>query len=721
MSMSQTLIKKIAGEFSISKDVAQKIIQLFIDGATVPFIARYRKETTGGMSGEVLREYYNRWQYLVDLEKRRGAILSILKGIPELPKEVFQSIQRAQTKSELEDIYAPYKSIRQSKADLAIEQGLMEFAIQLWSRGNGQAKALYQTLSPRFKKPVSFAETIVGAQEIIIERLSQNTLLINACKQWLFKDGQLVSRVLRGKKESGEKFRDYFDYQEAVQKIPSHRLLALFRGKKESILKLSIEPLSSALPYSLQKVELLTPIGFPLIKEGAISKEKFAWLEKAWLQTLQSKIENDILSDLKNKAERGAIDVFQANLRDLLMAAPAGSKRTLALDPGFRNGVKWAAIDEQGRLLDSGVIFPHPPQNQERRARESITQVLQHFEIEWAVVGNGTASRETEAFVKQVIAEQELSCQCVVVSEAGASVYSASKVAIEEFPDLDVTIRGAISIARRFQDPLAELVKIDPQAIGVGQYQHDVKANRLKQALSDVVEDCVNAVGVDLNLASASLLSYVAGLTERLAQNIVALRDQLGEFTSRDQIKKVKGIGDKAFEQCAGFLRIRNGHEPLDASSVHPESYTLVKQMANSVGMDVASLIGNQTALAKLGQSSSFGGSLAYTYTDIINELAKPGRDPRPEFQYAQFDATISSISDLYSGMTLEGVITNVAAFGAFVDIGVHQDGLVHISQLANRFVKDPRDEVKVGEVVKVEVLEVDEKRKRIALKRVTS
>ena len=403
----------------------------------------------------------------------------------------------------------------------------------------------------------------------------------------------------------------------------------------------------------------------------------------------------------------------------LLMAAPAGAKRTIGLDPGFKNGVKWAAIDEYGQLLDYGVVYPHAPLNKNTEAASVLVKVIKRHKIEWAVIGNGTASRETEVFIKKLIFDDQLACRSVIVSEAGASVYSASPIAIQEFPDLDVTIRGAISIARRFQDPLAELVKIDPQAIGVGQYQHDLKSNRLSDALKTVVEDCVNAVGVDVNLASVALLTYVSGLSERLSQNIVTLRDQLGGFKNRNQLKQVKGIGDKAFEQCAGFLRIRNGDEPLDASAVHPESYSLVKELARSVKLELSNLIGNPSAKGLL-KTAAVEAHQSYTVQDIIQELAKPGRDPRPEFKYARFDDTVEKIEDLDEGMILEGVVTNVAAFGAFVDIGVHQDGLIHISQLADRFVKDPRDEVRVGEVVKVKVLEVDAKRKRIGLKRLS-
>lgn len=713
-----TMLKALAKEYSTSENTVKDIIHLFEDGATVPFVARYRKEVTGAMSDEQLRSFHARWQYLVELEKRRAAITELLKGQADIPESVFKAIRQAVSKTELEDIYAPFKKTRKSKADLATDLGLLPFAIALWQAGDAQAEKHFQALKGRFNKVISLDEALAGASDIIVERLAQNIMTLQQGKLCLQQDGVLCSRVLRGKKEAGEKFQDYFDYSEPVKKCPPHRLLALFRGKKEGFLKLSIE-LEDGLPYLLNNTLYVTPFGFPELKDRTPSKEKLAWLAKSWQEKILPKLETDLLGELKEYAEASAIEVFQANLKDLLMAAPAGAKRTLALDPGFRNGVKWAAVDEYGQLLDNGVIYPHPPQNKSVEAQALLAKAIQQQSIDWLVIGNGTASRETETFAKQMIKQHQLTCRCVIVSEAGASVYSASPVAIEEFPDLDVTIRGAISIARRFQDPLAELVKIDPQAIGVGQYQHDVKANRLSDALSAVVEDCVNAVGVDLNLASVSLLTYVSGLTQRLAQNIVELREQLGGFSNRNQLKKVKGIGDKAFEQCAGFLRIRGGSEPLDASSVHPESYGLVKDMARSVRQELTSLIGNASALAMLQSSALVNAENRFTVQDILQELAKPGRDPRPEFQYASFDDAVSSIEDLQEGMTLEGVVTNVAAFGAFVDLGVHQDGLIHISQLADRFVKDPRDEVRVGEVVKVQVLEVDAKRKRIGLKRI--
>ena len=562
-------------------------------------------------------------------------------------------------------------------------------------------------------------KALEGITEILNEAIASNSDVLQKGRLELQKNGVLVSRVLRGKKELGEKFRDYFDYQEAVSKIPAHRLLALFRGKKESILKLSIEWKNLArYPDELILPELHALLDGQAAKSHTFSAQQRRYLNTAWENKLLPKLESDVLAILKERAEEGAIQVFADNLQDLLMAAPAGAHRVLGVDPGFRNGVKLAVIDEQGNVLDQGVIYPHGPQNRTQEANATLLQLIKKHNVSWVAIGNGTASRETEALVRALINDANLNCRAVVVSEAGASVYSASPVAIQEFPDLDVTIRGAVSIARRFQDPLAELVKIDPQAIGVGQYQHDVKVSQLTQSLANVVEDCVNRVGVDINLASVSLLSYVSGLSQRLAQNLVDYRQQKGRIESRAELLKIKGIGEKCFEQCAGFLRILNGKEPLDQSGVHPESYPLVQKMAAQLSLKASELLNNSGALQQLKQlSPTFAQAGDFTYSDILEELAKPGRDPRPEFRYASFDQGVQKLEDVQEGMTLEGVVTNVAAFGAFVDLGVHQDGLIHISQLADRFVKDPRDLVRVGQVVKVVVLEVDVQRKRIALK----
>ena len=706
-------------EFSILKKYGDNIIQLFEEGATVPFIARYRKENTGGMSDIDLRSFYDRWQYLTELKKRKESILSLLAEDSSVSDVIRKKIQNAISKNELEDLYSPFKKVRKTKADEAKEQGLQPLAAQIWAGQRSDSLSAIEAWCKQNKIIVSAESALIGATEILNEAISNDSDVLKQGRIELLKNGVLTSRVLRGKKEQGEKFRDYFDYQEGISKVPSHRLLALFRGKKESILKLSVSlkgeknyPDALVFPHLNQMFDT-TELG-----SQRISSLQRRYLNIAWENKLLPKLETDVLSQLKERAEGGAIQVFADNLQDLLMAAPAGAYRVLGVDPGFRNGVKLAVIDEQGSLLDHGVIYPHGPQNRVQEANGTLSQLIHKHHIGWVAIGNGTASRETEALIRTLITETNLDCRTVVVSEAGASVYSASPIAIQEFPDLDVTIRGAVSIARRFQDPLAELVKIDPQAIGVGQYQHDVKVSQLSKSLANVVEDCVNKVGVDINLASVSLLSYVSGLTNRLAQNIVDYRQQKGRIESRTELLKIKGIGDKCFEQCAGFLRILNGKEALDQSGVHPESYELVKNMAAHLSLKAHDLLNNNGALQQLRQlAPSFAQAGDFTYSDILTELAKPGRDPRPEFQYASFDQSVQKLEDVQEGMTLEGVVTNVAAFGAFVDLGVHQDGLIHISQLANRFVKDPRDFVRVGQVVNVTVLEVDVQRKRIALK----
>ncbi|WP_111637756.1 Tex family protein [Marinomonas shanghaiensis] len=709
----------LSSEFSILKKYSDNIIQLFEEGATVPFVARYRKESTGGMSDIDLRSFYDRWQYLVEFKKRQESILAILSQDPAVSAAVLNKLRQATSKNELEDLYSPYKKTRKTKADEAKEQGLEPLAALIWVGRHADSHSAVSAWCQQNGIRLSAESALEGVTEILNEAIANDSEILKKGRVELLNDGILTSRVLRGKKEQGEKFRDYFDYQEAINKVPSHRLLALFRGKKEAILKLSVS-LKNTTGYPDR---LIFPHLNQLLDDKATQTQRMTplqwrYLNTAWENKLLPKLEADILAQLKERAEEGAIQVFANNLQDLLMAAPAGAHRVLGVDPGFRNGVKLAVINEQGSLLDHGVIYPHGPQNRVQEANAILSKLIHQHGIGWIAIGNGTASRETEALIKTLINESSLDCRAVVVSEAGASVYSASPIAIEEFPDLDVTIRGAVSIARRFQDPLAELVKIDPQAIGVGQYQHDVKVSQLSKSLANVVEDCVNRVGVDINLASVSLLSYVSGLTTRLAQNIVDYRQQKGRIESRTELLKIKGIGEKCFEQCAGFLRILNGKEALDQSGVHPESYPLVQKMATQLKLKAQDLLNNNSALQQLKSlAPSFSQAGDFTYSDILNELAKPGRDPRPEFRYASFDNSVQKLEDVQEGMTLEGVVTNVAAFGAFVDLGVHQDGLIHISQLADRFVKDPRDFVRVGQVVNVTVLEVDVQRKRIALK----
>ncbi|MBR7887665.1 RNA-binding transcriptional accessory protein [Marinomonas sp. A79] len=710
-----SILDNLSQEFSILTKYADNIIQLFEEGATVPFVARYRKESTGGMSDLDLRRFQERWQYLVELEKRRESILLLLTDDKSISAVIIKKIRVATSKTELEDLYAPFKKTRKTKADEAKEQGLAPLAALIWSGERSDSASAIAAWCRQESLSLSADAALEGATEILNEHIANDSDLLKVGREEILKHGVLNSRVLRGKKEQGEKFRDYFDYQEKVSKIPSHRLLALFRGKKEAILKLSVTLKNDTLfPDTLLLPHLTQIFDAHLPATSRVTSVQRRYLNLAWEKKLLPKLESDLLGLLKERAEEGAIQVFADNLQDLLMAAPAGAHRVLGVDPGFRNGVKLAIIDEQGRVLDHGVIYPHGPQNRIQEANNVLSKMIYRHQIAWIAIGNGTASRETESLINDLIREKDLSCRAAVVSEAGASVYSASPIAIAEFPDLDVTIRGAVSIARRFQDPLAELVKIDPQAIGVGQYQHDVKVSQLSKSLANVVEDCVNRVGVDINLASASLLSYVSGLTARLAQNIVAYRQQNGRIESRSELLKIKGIGDKCFEQCAGFLRIREGKEALDQSGVHPESYSLVRSMAAQLSLKVTDLLNNDSALQTLRATTPAGD---FTYRDILAELAKPGRDPRPEFHYAEFDQSVQKLEDVQEGMTLEGVVTNVAAFGAFVDLGVHQDGLIHISQLANRFVKDPRDLVRVGQIVNVTVLEVDLQRKRIALK----
>ncbi|MBD5771086.1 Tex family protein [Marinomonas colpomeniae] len=714
-----SISKILSVEFSILKKYTDNIIQLFEEGSTVPFIARYRKENTGGMSDMDLRSFFDRWQYLVEFNKRRQSILLLLSEIPGVSKSVIQKIEVATSKNELEDLYAPFKKTRKSKADEAKSQGLQPLSVSIWSGERSDSLSAIQAWCQKSNLKILPEVALEGVIEILSEAISNDSDILKKGRVELLKNGILLSRVLRGKKDQGEKFRDYFDYQERINKVPPHRLLALFRGKKESILKLNVSLKGeNGYPRELIFPHLNQLLDSSVQRTQSMTTVQWRYLNIAWENKLLAKLEADVLVQLKDRAEEGAIQVFADNLQDLLMAAPAGAYRVLGVDPGFRNGVKLAVIDEQGNVLDHGVIYPHGPQSRIQEANTVLSKFITKHQISWVAIGNGTASRETEKLVNELITEANFDCRVTVVSEAGASVYSASPIAIQEFPDLDVTIRGAVSIARRFQDPLAELVKIDPQAIGVGQYQHDVKVSQLTKSLGNVVEDCVNSVGVDINLASVSLLSYVSGLTNRLAQNIVDYRQQKGRIESRAELLKIKGIGDKCFEQCAGFLRILNGTEPLDQSGVHPESYPLVQNMAERLKLKAQNLLNNSRALQELLLlAPNFSQAGDFTYSDILNELAKPGRDPRPEFRYASFDQSVQKLEDVREGMTLEGVVTNVAAFGAFVDLGVHQDGLIHISQLADRFVKDPRDLVRVGQVVKVTVIEIDVQRKRIALK----
>ncbi|MCV2401662.1 RNA-binding transcriptional accessory protein [Marinomonas sp. C2222] len=712
----KSISEKLSAEFSIALKISENIIQLFEDGATVPFVARYRKEKTGGMNDVDLRTFFDRWQYLVDLMKRKDNIILSLEKEKTLSDFLKKRIRNAETKKELEDIYSPYKKTKRSKLDEAISLGLLNLAQRIWSGDIKLTLASIQSWCNEKKVNISVFDAQQGAESIILEMLANDVDVLKYGREKLHQKGTVISRVVRGKKQLGEKYKDYFDYQEPARKIPSHRLLALFRGKKENILKLSVLFDYKQDTMLARKFAYLSQMFEESTLSDRLSNVQMHYFNLAWKTTLGAKIESDVLSQLKRQAEVGAVRVFSENLDDLLMASPAGACKVLGADPGFKNGVKLAVVGRQGDFLDHKVIYLYG--NAQAKAEAELLEFLSLHNVDWIALGNGTASRETELLFKRLIEKHGLGCRVAVVNEAGASVYSASPIAAKEFPNLDVTIRGAVSIARRFQDPLAELVKIEPQAIGVGQYQHDIKPSLLSKSLTNVVEDCVNRVGVDVNLASASLLSYVSGLTDRLAQNIVDYRLEKGRIESREELLSIKGVGQKCFEQCAGFIRVLNGKEPLDQSAVHPESYPLVSKMAALLTLSPHNLLNNPSALQQVRSLlPSLPSGNEFTYTDILAELSWPGRDPRPEFRYASFDDQVNTLDDLQEGMSLEGVVTNVAGFGAFVDIGVHQDGLIHISQLANRFIKDPRDIVRVGQVVNVTVLEVDKQRRRIALK----
>lgn len=711
------LENQLAKEFNISVKIVKSTLSLINEGASIPFIARYRKDQTQGLSDIDLRNFQIRQKQLQELESNKTKLIEKLTNNKQLTNDLKNSIQASQTKKQLEEIYAPYKSTKLSVFELARNLGFETLALESWNHWTSWNDAKLLAHTKNIDENISIEDAKIHIINLISEPLLLKPDFIQACETYIYNTGMINSRVIRGKKEVGEKYRDYFDYSEAVKNIPSHRALALFRGKKEGFIKLALSLSTNEIPRLA--INFLNSLNLKYaVRQNRISFIQEEILNQIWLTKVLPKIESNLLLQLKDKAENEASKVFAQNLEALLMAAPAGNKRIMALDPGFKNGVKIAVIDEQGNFLKDAVIYPHPPQNKTHQSEETLISLIKNFRVSLIALGNGTASRETDKLLNDLIKRENLDVICVTVSESGASIYSASEIASKEFPDLDVTIRGAISIARRLQDPLSELIKIDPESIGVGQYQHDIKTSRLKEALNIVIEDCVNKVGVDLNSASASLLEHISGLSPSLANNIVTYRNEHGSFNTRSELKQVKGIGNKSFEHCAGFLRIQASDNPLDASGVHPESYPLVAEIATKLGSSIKALISNTQAIDKIKSlRSEFPHIDHYTFEDILLELAKPGRDPRPEFKYAKFDQGIEKISDLVEGKVLEGVATNIAAFGVFVDIGVHQDGLVHISQLANRFVKDPASLVKVGDILKVEVLEVDEKRKRISLK----
>ncbi|GLQ33123.1 Tex family protein [Litoribrevibacter albus] len=711
------IFQTIANELSVQQRQVEASVALLDEGATVPFIARYRKEVTGALDDSQLRLLEERLRYLRELEDRRESILKSIEEQGKLTDELAKDIHAADTKNRLEDLYLPYKKKRRTKAQIAKEAGLEPLADLLYEiPASDPEKEAAQYVDPE----QGIADTkaaLDGAKYILMERFSENANLLEKLRNYLWQDGQLSVRVIEGKENDGAKFRDYFEHDEPLKSVPSHRALAILRGRNEGVLSFNIqvgdpELKSSPCEQMIADFWLIEDKGRPA---DSWLREVVRW---TWRVKLLTHLETELMGRVRETAEGEAIKVFSQNLKDLLLAAPAGPRATLGLDPGFRTGVKVAVVDATGKVVDHGAIFPHEPQRKWDQAIQILAALCKKHSVELISIGNGTASRETDKLAGELIKKHpELKLTKIVVNEAGASVYSASEFAAKEFPDLDVTIRGAVSIARRLQDPLAELVKIEPKSIGVGQYQHDVSQTELARSLDTVIEDCVNGVGVDLNTASAPLLSRVSGLNSTIANNIVSYRDQHGQFGSRDDLKSVPRLGPKAFEQAAGFLRIMNGSNPLDASSVHPESYSLVTEIAQAQRADVKSLIGDAPTLRAVNAESFVSDQFGLpTVVDILKELEKPGRDPRPEFKAATFLEGVETIADLKGNMVLEGVVTNVTNFGAFVDIGVHQDGLVHISALSDTFISDPRQVVKAGDIVKVKVMEVDVPRKRIGL-----
>ena len=715
---------RIAQELGVREQQVQATVELLDGGATVPFIARYRKEVTGSLDDAQLRTLEERLGYLRELEARRKVILDSVRDQEKLDAKLEAAILAADSKSRLEDIYLPYKPKRRTKAEIAKEAGLGPLADLLLQDPSVEPVVRAEPFISADKNVATAAAALEGARAILVERFAENADLIGALREEFWSNGRLVSKVREGKQEAGAKFSDYFDFSELLAKMPSHRVLALCRGEREEILGLTVEPddpatrppASQAIP-SVYELRIMRAYG---ISDQGRPGDK--WLAETVRWAWRTKITIMLSIDLRLRqwtaAEEEAVRVFASNLRDLLLAAPAGARPTLGLDPGFRSGVKVAVVDVTGKVVATSTIYPHEPQRRWDEALAVLARLVREHKVELIAIGNGTASRETDKLAIELLKGlSETKLQKIVVSEAGASVYSASAYASEELPGLDVTLRGAVSIARRLQDPLAELVKIDPKSIGVGQYQHDLSEFKLSKSLDAVVEDCVNGVGVDLNTASAPLLARVSGIGPGLAQSIVSHRDTNGAFRSRKALKDVPRLGPKAFEQCAGFLRIQAGDDPLDASAVHPESYPVVHRIIAATKSRIDALLGNAPALRALSPASFVDERFGLpTVTDILRELEKPGRDPRPAFKTAEFKAGVETLNDLEPGMVLEGVVTNVAAFGAFVDVGVHQDGLVHVSAMSNSFVKDPRSVVKPGDIVRVKVLEVDKPRKRIGL-----
>lgn len=719
----QRIIQQLADELAVKATQVSAAVELLDEGATVPFIARYRKEATGGLDDTVLRQLEVRLLYVRELEERRLAILDSINSQEKLTAELHASIMAADTKQRLEDLYTPYKPKRRSRAQIAIEAGLEPLADAILNDKNAIPEILATDYLNEEHKITDSKTALDGARDILAERFAEDADLLAQMRHFFSNQGLLYSKVVDGKEKEGDKFRDWYDFSERLSSLPSHRILAMLRGRQQGFLDLRIglSPEQEALvPHPcIEQIDDYFNLGAEF---SANPSPRGKWLfdvaRWTWRVKLLTTFESEFITLLRERAETEAIKVFADNLKDLLLAAPAGPKAVLGLDPGIRTGIKVAAIDVTGKLLSTATIFPFEPRRDRQGSLNTLASLVSKYNIDLIAIGNGTASRETERLVSDLISDFKLDkVKKIVVSEAGASVYSASELAAAEFPDLDVSLRGAVSIARRLQDPLAELVKIEPKAIGVGQYQHDVNQRELARSLDAVVEDCVNAVGVDVNTASAALLTRVSGLNSTLAKNIVEWRDANGIFNSRKKLLDVSRFGPKTFEQAAGFLRIQNGDNPLDASAVHPEAYPVVERILEKIQGDIRKIMGQTNALKGLSPNAFTDDQFGLpTVKDIFNELEKPGRDPRPEFKTATFQEGIESIHDLIPAMILEGVVSNVAAFGAFVDIGVGQDGLVHISALSDSFVKDPREVVRVGQTVKVKVLEVEVDRKRISL-----
>ncbi|WP_110972053.1 Tex family protein [Pseudomonas huaxiensis] len=709
---------RIAEELGVRPQQVEAAVALLDEGSTVPFIARYRKEVTGSLDDTQLRNLEERLRYLRELDDRRASILASIEEQGKLTPELAREIKLADTKTRLEDLYLPYKQKRRTKGQIALEAGLGELADGLLN----DPQLSPETEAARFvdaeKGVADTKAALEGAKYILMERFAEDATLLEKLRTFLTQEATLSARLVAGKEEEGAKFRDYFEHDEQLKSVPSHRALAIFRGRNEGVLSAALK-VGEELPGTLHPCEMMISERFGLANQGRPADKWLAEVVRwTWKVKLYSHLETDLFGELRDNAEGEAINVFARNLHDLLLAAPAGPRATLGFDPGLRTGCKVAVVDATGKLLDYTTVYPHAPKNDWDRTIAVIAALCAKHSVELIAIGNGTASRESDKLIAELVKKYPaLKITKIMVSEAGASVYSASELAAREFPDLDVTIRGAVSIARRLQDPLAELVKIDPKSIGVGQYQHDVSQLKLARGLDAVVEDCVNAVGVDVNTASVALLARISGLNATLAQNIVSHRDANGAFKTRAALKKVSRLGEKTFEQAAGFLRVMNGDNPLDASAVHPEAYPLVQRIAAETDRDIRSLVGDSGFLKRLDPKKYTDETFGLpTVTDILQELDKPGRDPRPEFKTAEFQEGVEDLKDLEPGMILEGVVTNVTNFGAFVDIGVHQDGLVHISALSEKFIKDPREAVKAGDVVKVKVMEVDIPRKRVGL-----